>query len=56
MKTYTVDEDTLERFGTLEEEDLGRMYIIVKGALHFVENQREADRLELLLAKYGKNQ
>ena len=56
MKTYTVNEDTLERFGTLEESDLGKMYVLVKGAIHFVENQQEADHLELLLAKYGKNQ
>lgn len=55
MKTYIVDKDTLERFGTLEESDLGKMYVLVKGAIHFVENQQEADHLELLLAKYGKD-
>lgn len=54
MKTHIVDEDTLERWGTLEQSDLGKMYVLIQGAYHEVENQEEADQLGRLLAKYGK--
>lgn len=34
---YEVDEDTLERFGTLEQSDLGRHYYLVNGAFMFID-------------------
>lgn len=39
---YTVDEEDLERFGTLETKDLGRVYAVVCGTLLLFDNAEEA--------------
>jgi hypothetical protein len=39
FRVYHVDQDTLERFETLEPSDLNRAYIIVAGTITFVSSE-----------------
>ena len=49
MRTYTVDQQALDYHPTLEQSDLGRMYIVLQGSIIFVENQEQADDIEEML-------
>lgn len=49
MRTYTVDQQALDYHPTLEQSDLGKMYIVLQGSIIFVENQEQADDIEEML-------
>lgn len=49
MRTYIVDQQALDYHPTLEQSDLGKMYIVLQGSIIFVENQEQADDIEEML-------
>lgn len=49
MRTYIVDQQVLDYHPTLEQSDLGRMYIVLQRSMTFVENQEQADEIEEII-------
>lgn len=49
MRTYTVDQQAMDYHPTLEQSDLGKMYIVLQGSIIFVENQEQADELQEII-------
>lgn len=49
MRTYIVDQQALDYHPTLEQSDLGRMYVVLQGSIIFVQNQEQADDIEEML-------
>ena len=39
FRVYHVDQDTLDRFGTLEDSDLNQPYIVVCGCIQFISDE-----------------
>lgn len=56
MRTYIVNQQALDCHPTLEQSDLGRMYIVLQGSLIFVENQEQANDIEEGINAYNERE
>lgn len=46
---YQITDDDLERFETLDPDDVGRLYIIVCDCIQFVESEEQGQELLIYL-------
>ena len=48
---YIIDEDTIDRYQTLDAVEIGKWYIVINGAIHVVGTYERGKELVSMLSK-----